>query len=36
MYKKLQRSLSDERIHRIIGDAVEIEKDFVSNALPGG
>eukprot|EP01083_Nonionella_stella_P073629 199293_1 len=34
MYRKLQRQLSTERVHMIIGDAVEIEKDFVSNALP--
>eukprot|EP01083_Nonionella_stella_P159153 518892_1 len=34
MYRKLQRQLSTERVHMIIGYTVEIEKDFASNALP--
>ena len=34
MYSKLQNKLSDERIQSIIGDAVQIEKEFVSSALP--
>merc|ERR1712151_94568 len=34
LYKKLVNKLSNERIADIITDAVEIEKEFVSDALP--
>lgn len=34
MYSKLQRKLSEEDIHRIIGEAVEVEKGFICDALP--
>ncbi|OQR90167.1 ribonucleoside-diphosphate reductase small chain [Thraustotheca clavata] len=34
MYSKLINKLSNERIHEIIGDAVAIEKQFVSESLP--
>eukprot|EP01083_Nonionella_stella_P291896 993040_1 len=34
IYRKLKRQLSMERVHTIIVDTVEIEKDFASNALP--
>ena len=34
LYSMIKNKLSKERIYEIIGDAVEIEKDFVSNALP--
>jgi ribonucleoside-diphosphate reductase beta chain len=34
LYSMLQNKLSTERIHDIIGNAVEIEKEFVSEALP--
>jgi ribonucleoside-diphosphate reductase beta chain len=34
LYNGLQNKLSTERIHEIIGDAVAIEKEFVSDALP--
>ncbi|RHY12906.1 hypothetical protein DYB25_010626 [Aphanomyces astaci] len=34
MYSKLVNKLSDTRIHEIVGDAVEIEKQFVSESLP--
>jgi len=34
LYGMLQNKLSAERIHEIIADAVEIEKEFVSDALP--
>ncbi|CAK4632607.1 hypothetical protein LEN26_014432 [Aphanomyces euteiches] len=34
MYSKLVNKLSDARIHEIIGDAVVIEKQFVSESLP--
>jgi len=34
MYSKLVNQLPDERIQSIIGDAVVIEKEFVSDALP--
>jgi ribonucleotide reductase beta subunit family protein with ferritin-like domain len=34
MYKKMVNKLSDDRIIAIIKDAVEIEKEFVSSALP--
>jgi len=34
LYKKLVNKVSDERILEIISNAVEIEKEFVSDALP--
>lgn len=34
LYKMIQSKLSMERIYEIIGNAVEIEKEFVSDALP--
>lgn len=34
LYKQLQNKLSQEQVHAIIGDAVAIEKEFVSDALP--
>jgi ribonucleotide reductase beta subunit family protein with ferritin-like domain len=34
LYSKLQRKLSEEEIHTLIGDAVEIEKGFICDALP--
>merc|ERR1712183_644093 len=34
LYRKLVNKLSDERILEIITDAVEIEKFFISDALP--
>ncbi|KDO16195.1 hypothetical protein SPRG_18265 [Saprolegnia parasitica CBS 223.65] len=34
MYSKLINKLSNERIHEIVGDAVMIEKQFVSESLP--
>jgi ribonucleoside-diphosphate reductase beta chain len=34
LYSMLQTKLGEERIHDIIGSAVEIEKEFVSDALP--
>ena len=34
MYSKLENKLPQERIQAIIRDAVEIEKEFVSDALP--
>lgn len=34
LYSKLNRKLSDERVHRIIGDAVKIEQEFVCDSLP--
>ena len=34
LYKKLQNQLPEERVQMIIKDAVEIEKEFVSKALP--
>ena len=34
LYSMLQEKLSTEFIHEIIGNAVEIEKEFVSDALP--
>ena len=34
LYSKLQRKLSEEDMHRIIGQAVEVEKGFVCDALP--
>lgn len=34
LYSHLKERLSQERIHEIIGNAVEIEKEFVVDALP--
>merc|ERR1712086_132970 len=34
LYKKLVNQLSDERILEIITNAVEIEKEFISDSLP--
>lgn len=34
MYKKLQNPLPHERVHEIVSEAVVIEKEFVSAALP--
>jgi ribonucleotide reductase beta subunit family protein with ferritin-like domain len=34
LYSKLRNALSHERIHEIVGHAVTIEKEFVSDALP--
>jgi len=34
LYSKLSRQLTTERVHKIIGDAVEIEQEFVCDSLP--
>jgi ribonucleoside-diphosphate reductase subunit M2 len=34
LYKKLNHKLPEERVHAIVAEAVEIEKEFVSDALP--
>ena len=34
LYSMLQNKLSEERIHTIIRDAVSIEQEFVTDALP--
>jgi len=34
LYSKLQTKLSKKRIHEIIKDAVEIEKEFITVAIP--
>jgi ribonucleotide reductase beta subunit family protein with ferritin-like domain len=34
LYTLLQKKLSQDTVYRIIGDAVECEKEFVSDALP--
>ncbi len=34
LYSKLARKLSQEAVHQIVRDAVEIEKEFVCGALP--
>ncbi len=34
LYKMLENRLSEEQVHGIIRDAVEIEKEFVTDALP--
>ena len=34
LYSKLERRLSEKDIHRLIGTAVEVEKEFVCDALP--
>lgn len=34
LYSKLERKLSEKDIHNLIGEAVEVEKGFVCDALP--
>lgn len=34
LYGMLQNKLSQEEVHKIIGDAVAIEKEFITDALP--
>merc|ERR1712166_1424554 len=34
LYSKLERKLSEKDIHRLIGEAVTVEKEFVCDALP--
>ncbi len=34
LYSKLQRKLKQEKVHQIIDDAVQIESEFISKALP--
>lgn len=34
LYKKLERPLAEEAVHRILRDAVEVEKVFVQDSLP--
>jgi ribonucleotide reductase beta subunit family protein with ferritin-like domain len=34
LYSKLQKKLSKKRIHEIISEAVEIEKEFILEAIP--
>eukprot|EP00979_Chaetoceros_neogracilis_P018813 scaffold11243_cov328-Chaetoceros_neogracile.AAC.1 len=34
MYSKLERRLSEEKIHSIINEAVEVEKGFICDAIP--
>lgn len=34
LYSKLVRKLPEHRIHKLVGDAVEVEKAFVCDALP--
>lgn len=34
LYSKLERKLSEEKIHEIIKEAVEVEKGFICDALP--
>jgi ribonucleoside-diphosphate reductase subunit M2 len=34
LYSKLRRQLSEQKIHELIGEAVEVEKAFVCDALP--
>eukprot|EP00978_Attheya_sp_CCMP212_P013720 scaffold34550_cov56-Attheya_sp.AAC.1 len=34
LYSKLNHKLTDESIHRIIGEAVDVEKGFICDALP--
>ena len=36
LYSLLARKLSQERIHEIVAEAVEIEKEFVTESLPCG
>lgn len=34
LYSKLERKLSEEKIHKLIGEAVAVEKGFICDALP--
>jgi len=34
LYTKLDRKLSDEEVHSIVGEAVSLERDFICDALP--
>ncbi len=34
LYSKIQNKLSKEKVYAMIGDAVEIEKEFIADALP--
>ena len=34
LYNKLQKKMTKARIHEIIKEAVEIEKEFICDALP--
>ena len=34
LYSKLERKLSEDKIHKIIKEAVEVEKGFICDALP--
>ena len=34
LYSKLERKLSEEEIHNLIGEAVQVEKGFICDALP--
>lgn len=34
LYSKLREKPTEQRVHEIVGDAVEIEKNFVSKSLP--
>jgi ribonucleotide reductase beta subunit family protein with ferritin-like domain len=34
LYSKLQKKMPEEAIHRLIGEAVAVEKEFVCDALP--
>ena len=34
LYKKLNKGLNKKKIHEIINEAVEIEKEFICDALP--
>jgi ribonucleoside-diphosphate reductase beta chain len=34
LYSMLKQKLTQEEVHQIIGDAVAIEKEFITNALP--
>lgn len=34
MYSKLERKLSEDKIHKLIHEAVEVEKSFICDALP--
>ena len=36
LYSMLQNKLTEEQVHHIIGDAVAIEKEFITEALPVG
>merc|ERR1712194_678676 len=34
LYFKLERKLPEHQIHKMVGDAVEVEKGFICDALP--